>query len=214
MFERFSDRARRVLVLAQEEARLLNHSFIGTEHVLLGLIHEGEGVAALALERCGITLEAVRNGVEEIVGPATDPPSGSPPFTPGVKKVLELALREALDLGHTFIGTEHLLLGLLRQGDGVAVQILVSLDADLEDLREDVCTLMSGPREYERSVRDGHGLPPEADPPHCPHCRAGLAEQARYRMIDVPAENPEATGAILSMTVIYCQRCGNALGTA
>jgi len=127
MFERFTDRARRVLVLAQEEARLLNHNFIGTEHILLGLIHEGEGVAAKALESLGISLEAVREKVEETIGPAGSSTTGSPPFTPRAKKVLELSLREALQLGHNYIGTEHMLLGLVREGEGVAVQVLVSL---------------------------------------------------------------------------------------
>ena len=124
MFERFTDRARRVLVLAQEEARLLNHSFIGTEHILLGLIHEGEGVAAKALESLGISLEAVREKVEETIGLAGTAPTGSPPFTPRAKKVLELSLREALQLGHSYIGTEHMLLGLVREGEGVAATVL------------------------------------------------------------------------------------------
>ena len=144
MFERFTDRARRVLVLAQEEARLLNHSFIGTEHILLGLIHEGEGVAAKALDSLGITLEAVREKVEETIGMTGAPPSGSPPFTPRAKKVLELSLREALQLGHSYIGTEHMLLGLVREGEGVAAQVLVSLGADLGKVRQQVIQMMSG----------------------------------------------------------------------
>ncbi|MCL4449004.1 MAG: ATP-dependent Clp protease ATP-binding subunit [Actinobacteria bacterium] len=144
MFERFTDRARRVLVLAQEEARLLNHSFIGTEHILLGLIHEGDGVAAKALESLGISLEVVRKKVEETIGPAGTPPSGSPPFTPRAKKVLELSLREALQLGHNYIGTEHMLLGLVREGEGVAAQVLVSLGADLGKVRQQVIQLLSG----------------------------------------------------------------------
>jgi ATP-dependent Clp protease ATP-binding subunit ClpA len=115
VFERFTDRARRVVVLAQEEARLLNHNYIGTEHILLGLIHEGEGVAAKALESLGISLEAVRNQVEEIIGQGGSSPSGHIPFTPRAKKVLELSLREALQLGHNYIGTEHILLGLIRE---------------------------------------------------------------------------------------------------
>ena len=131
MFERFTDRARRVVVLAQEEARLLNHSYIGTEHILLGLIHEGEGVAAKALESLGISLEAVRSQVEEIIGQGGSSPSGHIPFTPRAKKVLELSLREALQLGHNYIGTEHILLGLIREGEGVAAQVLVKLGADL-----------------------------------------------------------------------------------
>ncbi len=144
MFERFTDRARRVLVLAQEEARLLNHSFIGTEHILLGLIHEGEGVAAKALEQLGISLEAVREKVEETIGLSGSAPSGSPPFTPRAKKVLELSLREALQLGHNYIGTEHMLLGLVREGEGVAAQVLVSLGADLARVRQQVIQLLSG----------------------------------------------------------------------
>ncbi|MGH9070870.1 MAG: ATP-dependent Clp protease ATP-binding subunit [Acidimicrobiales bacterium] len=144
MFERFTDRARRVLVLAQEEARLLNHNFIGTEHILLGLIHEGEGVAAKALESLGISLEAVREKVEETIGPAASAPAGSPPFTPRAKKVLELSLREALQLGHNYIGTEHMLLGLVREGDGVAAQVLVHLGADLARVRSQVINLLSG----------------------------------------------------------------------
>ena len=131
MFERFTDRARRVVVLAQEEARLLNHNYIGTEHILLGLIHEGEGVAAKALESLGISLEAVRQQVEEIIGQGGSSPSGHIPFTPRAKKVLELSLREALQLGHNYIGTEHILLGLIREGEGVAAQVLVKLGADL-----------------------------------------------------------------------------------
>ncbi len=144
MFERFTDRARRVLVLAQEEARLLNHSFIGTEHILLGLIHEGEGLAAKALESLGISLEAVREKVEETIGPAGSAPTGSPPFTPRAKKVLELSLREALQLGHNYIGTEHMLLGLVREGEGVAAQVLQSLGADLPRVRQQVIQLLSG----------------------------------------------------------------------
>ncbi len=156
MFERFTDRARRVLVLAQEEARLLNHSFIGTEHILLGLIHEGEGVAAKALEQLGISLEAVREKVEETIGLSGTAPTGSPPFTPRAKKVLELSLREALQLGHNYIGTEHMLLGLVREGEGVAAQVLVSLGADLARVRQQVIQLLSGYQGKE-SVGSGPG---------------------------------------------------------
>jgi ATP-dependent Clp protease ATP-binding subunit ClpC len=144
MFERFTDRARRVVVLAQEEARLLNHSYIGTEHILLGLIHEGEGVAAKALESLSISLEAVRSQVEEIIGQGGSSPSGHIPFTPRAKKVLELSLREALQLGHNYIGTEHILLGLIREGEGVAAQVLVKLGADLSRVRQQVIQLLSG----------------------------------------------------------------------
>ena len=132
------------MVLAQEEARLLNHSYIGTEHILLGLIHEGEGVAAKALESLSISLEAVRNQVEEIIGQGGSSPSGHIPFTPRAKKVLELSLREALQLGHNYIGTEHILLGLIREGEGVAAQVLVKLGADLSRVRQQVIQLLSG----------------------------------------------------------------------
>jgi len=144
LFERFTDRARRVVVLAQEEARLLNHNYIGTEHILLGLIHEGEGVAAKALESLGISLDKVRQQVEEIIGAGQSPPSGHIPFTPRAKKVLELSLREALQLGHNYIGTEHILLGLIREGEGVAAQVLVKLGADLGRVRQQVIQLLSG----------------------------------------------------------------------
>ncbi len=144
VFERFTDRARRVVVLAQEEARMLNHNYIGTEHILLGLIHEGEGVAAKALESLGISLEAVRQQVEEIIGQGQQAPSGHIPFTPRAKKVLELSLREALQLGHNYIGTEHILLGLIREGEGVAAQVLVKLGADLNRVRQQVIQLLSG----------------------------------------------------------------------
>jgi ATP-dependent Clp protease ATP-binding subunit ClpC len=144
MFERFTDRARRVVVLAQEEARMLNHNYIGTEHILLGLIHEGEGVAAKGLEALGISLEGVRAQVEEIIGQGQQAPSGHIPFTPRAKKVLELSLREALQLGHNYIGTEHILLGLIREGEGVAAQVLVKLGADLNRVRQQVIQLLSG----------------------------------------------------------------------
>ena len=144
MFERFTDRARRVVVLAQEEAKMLNHNYIGTEHILLGLIHEGEGVAAKSLESLGISLEGVRSQVEEIIGQGQQAPSGHIPFTPRAKKVLELSLREALQLGHNYIGTEHILLGLIREGEGVAAQVLVKLGADLNRVRQQVIQLLSG----------------------------------------------------------------------
>ncbi|MGW9021387.1 ATP-dependent Clp protease ATP-binding subunit [Leucobacter chromiiresistens] len=144
MFERFTDRARRVVVLAQEEAKMLNHNYIGTEHILLGLIHEGEGVAAKALEQLEISLDAVRAQVTDIIGTGQQPPAGHIPFTPRAKKVLELSLREALQLGHNYIGTEHILLGLIREGEGVAAQVLVKLGADLNRVRQTVIQLLSG----------------------------------------------------------------------
>ena len=161
MFERFTDRARRVVVLAQEEARMLNHNYIGTEHILLGLIHEGEGVAAKALEALGISLEAVRSQVEEIIGQGQQAPSGHIPFTPRAKKVLELSLREALQLGHNYIGTEHILLGLIREGEGVAAQVLVKLGADLNRVRQQVIQLLSG---YQGKEAVASGGPAEGTP--------------------------------------------------
>ena len=155
MFERFTDRARRVVVLAQEEARMLNHNYIGTEHILLGLIHEGEGVAAKALESMGISLEGVRAQVEEIIGQGQQAPSGHIPFTPRAKKVLELSLREALQLGHNYIGTEHILLGLIREGEGVAAQVLVKLGADLNRVRQTVIQLLSGYQGKEPATAGG-----------------------------------------------------------
>jgi ATP-dependent Clp protease ATP-binding subunit ClpC len=161
MFERFTDRARRVVVLAQEEARMLNHNYIGTEHILLGLIHEGEGVAAKGLESLGISLEGVRAQVEEIIGQGQQAPSGHIPFTPRAKKVLELSLREALQLGHNYIGTEHILLGLIREGEGVAAQVLVKLGADLNRVRQQVIQLLSG---YQGKEAVASGGPAEGTP--------------------------------------------------
>jgi Clp amino terminal domain, pathogenicity island component/UvrB/uvrC motif len=167
MFERFTDRARRVVVLAQEEARMLNHAHIGTEHLLLGLVHEGQGVAARALETMGIGLEAVRREVEETIGRGERPPSGHIPFTPRAKKVLELSLRESTELGHAHIGTEHILLGLLREGEGVAAQVLVKMGADLNRVRQQVIELLqrhggerppSGRRVSARAAGDLVGL--------------------------------------------------------
>jgi ATP-dependent Clp protease ATP-binding subunit ClpC len=144
MFERFTDRARRVVVLAQEEAKMLNHNYIGSEHLLLGLLHEGEGVAAKSLEQVGVTLEEAREQVEDIIGVGQQPPTGHIPFTPRGKKVLELSFREALQLGHNYVGTEHILLGLIREGEGVAVQVLVKLGVDLGQLRQIVVQQLAG----------------------------------------------------------------------
>jgi ATP-dependent Clp protease ATP-binding subunit ClpC len=147
MFERFTDRARRVVVQAQEEARILDHNYIGTEHILLGLIHEGDGVAAKVLESLGISQETVRQRVEKVIGRGKQAPSGHIPFTPQSKKVLELALRESRALGHNYIGTEHILLGLIHEGDGVAAQVLTGLGADLNGAREQVIRILD---EYRR----------------------------------------------------------------
>jgi hypothetical protein len=217
VFKRFTDRARSVLVLAQEEARLLNHSFIGTEHILLGLVHQGDGVGAVALESLGITLDAVRQKVEETVGMAGTAPSGSPPFTPRAKKVLELSLREALQLGHSYIGTEHILLGLVREGEGVAANVLVSLGADLGLVRQKVIQLMSGHSEETHSsdaesIESTAGGSPSFGPePRCPQCRVALAEGARFRTIDVPPDDAENDSEAISIDVVYCIRCGMTL---
>ena len=161
MFERFTDRARRVVVLAQEEARMLNHNYIGTEHILLGLIHEGEGVAAKALESLGISQDGVRTQVIEIIGEGQQATTGHIPFTPRAKKVLELSLREALQLGHNYIGTEHILLGLIREGEGVAAQVLTKLGADLNRVRQQVIQLVSG---YQGKEPVAAGGPAEGTP--------------------------------------------------
>jgi ATP-dependent Clp protease ATP-binding subunit ClpC len=214
VFERFTDRSRRVLVLAQEEARLLNHSFIGTEHILLGLIQERDGVAATALASLDISLEPVRQKVVETIGMAGTAPSGSPPFTPRAKKVLELSLREALRLGHSYIGTEHLLLGLLSEGEGAAATVLVSLGTDLNRVRERVIQFMSGTvgevSEGAARVRGvappfGTELPMQQGP-LCPQCRANLTEAARYRAMAVAAESDNDDP--ISIDVVFCQRCG------
>jgi ATP-dependent Clp protease ATP-binding subunit ClpC len=149
MFERFTDSGRRVLVLAQDEARLLNHSFIGTEHLLLGLIHEGKGVAARALEGLDISLDVARDKLEQTVGLSGTAPTGSPAFTPRAKNVLEWSLREALQLGYKRIGTEHILLGIVREGEGVAAQVLVRLGADLTRVRQKVLQILSGDADKE-----------------------------------------------------------------
>ena len=174
MFERFTDRARRVVVLAQNEARGLNHNYIGTEHLLLGLIEEGEGVAAKALEMTGIEPEAVRATVVEMIGKGSSAPEGTIPFTPRAKKVLEFALREALQLGHNYIGTEHMLLGLIREGEGVATKVLVELGADLGQLRETVIQLLRG---YQRQAGGGREAVGVGCPAREPQTNSALLEQ-------------------------------------
>src|SRR5690606_1421428 len=159
LFERFTDRARRVVVLAQEEARSLNHNYIGTEHILLGLLNEGEGIAAKALESLGIGLDSVRDEVVKIIGPGQQSPTGHIPFTPRAKKVLDLGLREALRLGHNYIGTEHILLGLIREGEGVAAQVLQQLGAELQKVRQSVIQLLSGPGTSEDQPSGAAGSP-------------------------------------------------------
>ncbi len=157
MFERFTERARQVVVLAQEEARTLKHNYIGTEHILLGLLREEEGLAARVLESLDITVERVRAQVVRIVGSGEEVTSGQIPFTPRAKKVLELALREALSLGHNYLGTEHILLGLVRENEGVAARILLDFDADSEKIRNEVIRMLSGPGGRRQGQGSGSG---------------------------------------------------------
>jgi len=183
MFERFTDRARRVVVLAQEEARMLNHNYIGTEHILLGLIHEGEGVACKALEAMGISLEGVRSQVEEIIGQGEKAPVGHIPFTLRAKKMLELSLREALQLGHNYIGTEHILLGLIREGEGVGSQILTRLGAGLTPTRREVIKLLSGYQGKLTAEQQPGPIapPPTVSPSAAPQIRERLRKEAEAR---------------------------------
>jgi ATP-dependent Clp protease ATP-binding subunit ClpC len=210
VFERFTDRARRVVVFAQEEARLLNHNYIGTEHLLLGLLREGDGVASKALESLGISLDEVRGQVEEIIGQGAEAPTGHIPFTPRAKKVLELSLREALQLSHNYIGTEHILLGLAREGEGVAAQVLVKQGATLDAVRTAVLRMLegfAGPADQPEAaaITQPHELPA------CPRCRLPLVETVGYRVIDIPPAGAE--GETRTATFAFCQRCGCSLGT-
>ena len=224
MFERFTDRARRVVVLAQEEARMLEHNYIGTEHLLLGLALEGEGVAASALASLDISLETVRREVEEIVGRGKEAPRGHIPFTPRAKKVLELSLREALQLGHNYIGTEHILLGLVREGEGVAAQVLQKQGfADLNRVRQTVIELLSGyvasssegttGWTVEQEVEEEINAPIRAavlaeDFPTCPSCGAALSETLAVKPVEAAGDEEPA-----QVRIAYCNRCGAALGT-
>jgi ATP-dependent Clp protease ATP-binding subunit ClpA len=222
VFERFTDRARRVVVLAQEEARMLNHNYIGTEHILLGLVRERDGVAAKALDGLNIRLDAVRREVEEVIGQGQAAPTGHIPFTPRAKKVLELSLREALQLGHNYIGTEHILLGLIREGEGVAAQVLQKLGADLDRVRQTVIQLLSGYTAGAEIRKVGGGaemeeelateiaptpVPAAEDAPTCPNCFAALDEHLAVRELATMAG-----GESLSVKIAYCSRCGVALG--
>jgi ATP-dependent Clp protease ATP-binding subunit ClpC len=208
MFERFTDRARRVVVLAQTEARLLNHNYIGTEHILLGLIHEGEGVAARALESLGVSLEAVRAGVRSIIGEGASASTGHIPFTPRAKKVLELSLREAIQLGHNYIGTEHILLGLLREGQGVAAQVLVGQGLTFDRARDVVVDLTVA--EERKKSGEAEAAPLEPAAPRCPRCRRPLDEFVAYVVLEVPPL--EGEGEPRKVTFALCRACGNSLG--
>ena len=197
MFERFTDRARRVVVLAQEQTRLLNHTHVGTEHLLLGLLSEGEGVAAQVLESLGISLDSARHKVEERVGRGESAPQGHIPLTPRAKKALELSLREALQLGHNYIGTEHLLLGLIREEEGVASQVLGELGADLGAVRQGVIEVL-------RSLREA----PPAGTSTCPRCRAPVIANAKVMPLTL---GTQAEDQKVDLLAIYCGRCGNHL---
>jgi len=203
VFERFTDRVRRVLVLAQEELRLFNHSFLGTEHILLGLIREGEGIAAQALKRMDVSLEDARQSVNEIVKLSGGVPTGSAvPFTPRAKKVLELSLREALQLGHNYIGTEHILLGLLREGEGVGAQVLVSLGADLDAVRETVVQLLPGQVESMEAVTS------EAVEMTSGGWIASIPSRTRAIRCSFCGRQPSETGRLIAGVHAHiCKRC-------
>jgi ATP-dependent Clp protease ATP-binding subunit ClpA len=201
---------------AQEEARLLNHGFVGTEHILLGLAREGEGIGAQALQSLGISLEAVREKVAETIGVSARPPTDPPPFTPRAKRVLELSFREALARHHDYIGTEHLLLGLIREGEGVACTVLIDLGADLPRVRQAVIEVMSGVGQEPETVGHGRDVdtssiqPPPPQEPRCPQCRWPVSEGARIRTVAVYSDVDEDADP-LSMDVIYCRQCGTTL---
>jgi ATP-dependent Clp protease ATP-binding subunit ClpC len=217
VFERFTDRARRVVVLAQEEARMLSHNYIGTEHILLGLIHEREGVAATTLESMNVSLEAVRREIEEIIGQGQATPIGHIPFTPRAKKVLELSLRESLQLGANYIGTEHILLGLIREGEGVAAQVLQKLGADLKRVRQTVIQLLSG---YPVEEIPTTGWTPAsgttgwtaASGPSCPWCSKPLEGSLAYRTMVAAPDDDEADP--ISLFLLYCKGCGGIVRTS
>jgi ATP-dependent Clp protease ATP-binding subunit ClpC len=204
VFERFNDRARRVVVLAQEQARMLNHNYIGTEHFLLGLILEGEGVGALALRNLGINLEDVRQQVEDLLGRGQQGPSGHIPFTPRAKKVLEFALREALQLGHNYIGSEHLLLGLIREGESTAAQILAKLGADLSRVRQLVNQLVSGAAPQEVTVSAGSTAP--ATSPTLDQFGTNLTQSAREGKLDPVLLRDRETERLVQ---VLCRRTKN-----
>jgi ATP-dependent Clp protease ATP-binding subunit ClpC len=208
LFERFTDQARRVVVLAQEEARLLDHTYVGTEHELLGLIREGEGIAGRALDRHGVTLDAARRQVRSIIGTGEAAATGHFPLTPRAKKVLELAWREALQLGHKRIGTEHILLGLIREGEGVGTQVLQNLGADPRRLRQTVIQLLSGSarEEGEDDVTGSEGASLRELGPRCPSCGQSLEGSLTYRRLAAaPVEEHEKSMPIL---MLFCGRCG------
>jgi ATP-dependent Clp protease ATP-binding subunit ClpC len=208
MFERFTDRARRVVVLAQEEARMLNHDHIGTEHILLGLIHEGEGVACRALRSLGVSLEAVRGRVQETVGEGTSAPTGHITFTPRAKKVLELSLKECQQLGHHYIGTEHILLGLIREG-GVGAKTLNAMGISLDGVRQQVIQILGGePGAVRLETMQPH-VEQGPQHPRCPRCNVSLEDALAFRTLSVKQQDGDEERDVV---VVFCNRCGNALG--
>jgi ATP-dependent Clp protease ATP-binding subunit ClpA len=224
MFERFTERARRVVVLAQEESREMGHDHIGTEHLLLALIREEDGIAGQALGEVGITLDAARKQVEAAIGRGEPEPkrrSGKRwrrhvPFTARAKKTMELALRESLGLGHNYIGTEHLLLGLLSLGEGAGSETLAHLGADPVQLRESVLKLArTRPEaatptvEFREAEFEVRGLTADVASPRCPTCRSDLAEAAAVRTMDLPLHEAEGTRTV---AFAFCRRCGSSLG--
>ena len=211
MFERFTDRARRCVVLAQEEARLLDHNYIGTEHLLLGLTREGEGIAAQVLLRMDVSLERVRDSVEKRIGRGSSSPSGHVPFTPRAKKVLELSLREALHMGHNYIGTEHLLLGLLREGEGVAAQTLAELGVELPAVSEAVLELVAASVQTDLDAPPGEATG-EVRPagPNCPGCWGSLEGGTTSKVVALASEDTPSEER--RVRVVYCSSCGRALG--
>jgi ATP-dependent Clp protease ATP-binding subunit ClpC len=216
MFERMTDRSRSVLALAQEEARQLDHNVIGTEHLLMGILREGEGIAAQVLQSLGVEPETVRQLIVDTVLPVMvgSPGEGSrqnPPFTPRAKKVLELSLREALQLGHTSIGTEHILLGMVREGEGVGMQVLASLGVDAPPIRQGVIQLLSGRQSAEPPWA---GARPTRSEPACHGCGSDLASVARYRAMEIPPATSIATTSeapSIAVNAVFCGRCGRLL---
>jgi ATP-dependent Clp protease ATP-binding subunit ClpC len=221
MFERMTERSRAVLMLALEEARQLDHNVIGTEHLLMGMLREGEGVAAQVLQSLGVELETFRQRIVDTVLPVYvgSPDEGrrqSPPFTPRAKKVLELSLREALQLGHTFIGTEHLLLGMVREGEGVAMQMLASLGVEGARIRQGVIQLLST-RQGQES-RETSAARPIRSEPTCHGCGSDLASAARYRAMEIPPATSTVSPASttseppsIAVNAVFCGRCGRLL---
>jgi ATP-dependent Clp protease ATP-binding subunit ClpC len=190
---------------------MLNHNYIGTEHILLGLIHEGEGVAAQVFRSLDISVEAARQQVEEIIGRGQGEITGHIPFTPRAKKVLELSLREALQLGHNYIGTEHVLLGLIREGEGVAAQVLRTLGADLNRVRQAVIQLLAGPT-ASATEQEPAEQRMRASGPHCPWCSRPLEQTLAHRTLIVPAADDE--GEPISLDTLFCTGCGGLVRTS